>query len=197
MTRSLTFYGTLHTSRFRGCDNLSKTSLDDIREILSDHFKKPKTFFDKYKNEVNQLIVETLKDMYAKEPMEPDIKSEEPSVANKRTACESTPSSAEASPKRTKQMQGKHHILKIDDNYLCTLSHDISDLITRSEFLAKAPEIKVQIADASFTIQPKKFSTDSCGWYGSEKIKIQVDGKSLVCQVGLNCTVVGSKQWKP
>lgn len=39
-----------------------------------------------------------------------------------------------------------------------------ADLITRSEFLAKAPEIKVQIADASFTIQPKKFSTDSCGW---------------------------------
>lgn len=107
------------------CDNLSKTSLDDIREILSDHFKKPKTFFDKYKNEVNQLIVETLKDMYAKEPMEFDIKSEEPSVANKRTADESTPSSAEASPKRTKQMQGKHHILKIDDNCLCTLSHDI------------------------------------------------------------------------
>jgi hypothetical protein len=40
---------------------------------------------------------------------------------------------------------------------------------------------------------PKTFSTGSFGWYMNGKTTITVDGKPLPVQVGLNLTVVGSK----
>ena len=39
----------------------------------------------------------------------------------------------------------------------------------------------------------REFSTDSFGWYYNGKTTVTVDGKVLSVQVGLNLTVVGSK----
>ena len=44
------------------------------------------------------------------------------------------------------------------------------------------------------TADKKAFSTGSFGWYLNGKTVIQVDGKPLNVQVGLNLTVVGSKE---
>jgi len=38
------------------------------------------------------------------------------------------------------------------------------------------------------------FSTGSFGWYYNGKTTVMVDGKPLSVQVGLNLTVVGSKE---
>ena len=66
--------------------------------------------------------------------------------------------------------------------------------ISRPDFLAKAEPQKVMIGTTEVTAAPREFSTGSFGWYYNGKINVTVDGKVLSVQLGLNLTVVGSKE---
>jgi hypothetical protein len=66
--------------------------------------------------------------------------------------------------------------------------------ISRADFLAKAQPIKILLGDFPMQGDPREFSTGSFGWYVNGKAPIVVDGKSIQCQVGINITVVGSKE---
>jgi hypothetical protein len=66
--------------------------------------------------------------------------------------------------------------------------------ITRPAFLEKAEPVKINIGGQEVTAEKREFSTGSFGWYFNGKTTIQVDGKPLSVQVGLNLTVVGSKE---
>jgi hypothetical protein len=65
--------------------------------------------------------------------------------------------------------------------------------VTRTQFLEKAEPVKVSINGQEIIADKREFSTGSFGWYYNGKINITVDGKPLSVQVGLNLTVVGSK----
>lgn len=65
--------------------------------------------------------------------------------------------------------------------------------VSRTQFLEKAEPIKVTINGQELVADKREFSTGSFGWYYNGKITIPVDGKQLSIQVGLNLTVVGSK----
>ncbi len=65
--------------------------------------------------------------------------------------------------------------------------------VTRTQFLEKAEPVKVNINGQEIVADKREFSTGSFGWYYNGKINITVDGKPLSIQVGLNLTVVGSK----
>ena len=65
--------------------------------------------------------------------------------------------------------------------------------ISREAFLGKAPKIKIQIGDHKFDAIPRQFGTNSLGWYVNGKINIEIDGIDVPVQVGLNLTLVGSK----
>ena len=66
--------------------------------------------------------------------------------------------------------------------------------LSRSEFLQNAQPVQVVIGGNTFGAGPREFSTGSFGWYLSAKTNLIVDGKSLPVQIGLNLTVVGSKE---
>lgn len=65
--------------------------------------------------------------------------------------------------------------------------------VTRAEFQSKAQTVRVMIGDREYVAQPKEFSTGSLGWNINDKIPIEIGGKSVTVQIGLNLTVVGSK----
>jgi hypothetical protein len=65
--------------------------------------------------------------------------------------------------------------------------------ITRAEFAAQARTVTVQIGDKTYTAVPKEFSTGSLGWNINDKITIEIGGKPVTVQIGMNLTVVGSK----
>lgn len=65
--------------------------------------------------------------------------------------------------------------------------------VSRQQFREKAPRIKVVIDGHEYTVKPKDFSTGSIGWNLNEKIEVEIDGTGCTCQVGLNITLVGSK----
>ena len=66
--------------------------------------------------------------------------------------------------------------------------------ISKTQFLEQAEPVKIVIGTAEIIADKREFSTGSFGWYHNGKTTIMVDGKPLSVQIGLNLTVVGSKE---
>ena len=67
--------------------------------------------------------------------------------------------------------------------------------VTRAEFLENATALPVVIGDMPpLMAEVKEFSTGSLGWYLNGKTTIEVGGKRVSVQIGMNLTVVGSKE---
>ncbi|QRN94536.1 hypothetical protein JRI60_36220 [Archangium violaceum] len=66
--------------------------------------------------------------------------------------------------------------------------------VSLSQFQEKAEPLKVTINGQEMIAEVKAFSTGSFGWYINGKTTVTVDGKPLSVQIGMNLTVVGSKE---
>ncbi len=66
--------------------------------------------------------------------------------------------------------------------------------ITREDFRTKAKPVKVVINGVEQEAEVKEFSTGSLGWYLNAKISLEVEGVRVPVQIGLNLTIVGSKE---
>lgn len=66
--------------------------------------------------------------------------------------------------------------------------------ITRPEFRSNAKPLVININGQSLEAPVKEFSTGSLGWYLNNKITIDVGGTKVTVQMGLNFTIVGSKE---
>lgn len=66
--------------------------------------------------------------------------------------------------------------------------------VTRAEFSEKAEDVVVVIDGKQLVASVKEFSTGSLGWNINGKTTVDIDGKSVTVQVGLNLTIVGSKE---
>ena len=66
--------------------------------------------------------------------------------------------------------------------------------VSQSKFLAKAEPLKISINGQEMLAEVKAFSTGSFGWYLNGKTSVQVDGKPVSVQIGMNLTIVGSKE---
>jgi hypothetical protein len=65
--------------------------------------------------------------------------------------------------------------------------------ITRAQFRSAKP-VTITIGGQQMEAEVKEFSTGSLGWYLNTKITLEVDGVRVPVQVGLNLTIVGSKE---
>ncbi len=66
--------------------------------------------------------------------------------------------------------------------------------VTRDEFRKHATPVTVTINGVPLQAVVKEFSTGSLGWFLNGKTNIDVGGKSVTVQIGMNLTVVGSKE---
>ena len=66
--------------------------------------------------------------------------------------------------------------------------------VTRAEFLSDAKPVEVVINGIPMTAEVKEFSKGSLGWYLNGKANIKVGEKSVSVQIGMNLTIVGSKE---
>lgn len=66
--------------------------------------------------------------------------------------------------------------------------------ITRPQFRKGAKAVTVAINGIPQLAEVKEFSTGSLGWYLNGKTTIEVDGTPVSVQIGLNLTIVGSKE---
>jgi len=70
--------------------------------------------------------------------------------------------------------------------------------ITREQFTSALSSMGVMVHDGQgerhFVATRKEFSTGSLGWNANEKITISINGVLCKAQVGLNITLIGSKE---
>jgi hypothetical protein len=65
--------------------------------------------------------------------------------------------------------------------------------ITRSKFREAAQPVRVEVNGNAMMADVKEFSTGSFGWYLNGKTTIDVGGTPVTVQIGMNLTIVGSK----
>ena len=66
--------------------------------------------------------------------------------------------------------------------------------VSRAQFREKAQPVRIVINGTTYDVPAKEFSTGSLGWYLNEKIRIEIDGVQVTAQIGMNLTIVGSKE---
>ena len=66
--------------------------------------------------------------------------------------------------------------------------------ITREEFHQHAKPVELTITGNSDDGRVKEFSTGSLGWYLNSKTIVKIGDKTVTVQIGLNMTIVGSKE---
>jgi hypothetical protein len=66
--------------------------------------------------------------------------------------------------------------------------------LSLAHFIEKAEPLKISINGQDMIAEVKSFSTGSFGWYLNGKTAISVDGKVVSVQIGMNLTIVGSKE---
>jgi len=54
--------------------------------------------------------------------------------------------------------------------------------------------MNVVVKDVPLLAEVKEFSTGSLGWYLNGKMNVEIDGKVVAVQIGMNLTIVGSKE---
>lgn len=65
--------------------------------------------------------------------------------------------------------------------------------LTREQFRTTAKPLAVVINGKEMTAAAKEFSTGSLGWNINDKLAVEVGGQTVMVQVGLNLTIIGSK----
>lgn len=66
--------------------------------------------------------------------------------------------------------------------------------VTRAEFREHAQAVEVVINGVPMMAEVKEFSTGSLGWYLNGKSTIKIGEKPVSVQIGMNLTIVGSKE---
>jgi hypothetical protein len=69
--------------------------------------------------------------------------------------------------------------------------------ISRKDFDSHAKDLDIVINGESMKVPVKKFSTGSLGWYLNKKMDVKINGVAVTVQIGLNMTIVGSKDLAP
>lgn len=66
--------------------------------------------------------------------------------------------------------------------------------ITRAQFVENAKAVEVVIGGVPLMAEVKEFSTGSLGWYLNGKTTVRIGDQPVSVQIGLNLTIVGSKE---
>lgn len=66
--------------------------------------------------------------------------------------------------------------------------------ISRQQFRDAAKPVTVVVNNVPMVAEPKEFSTGSLGWYLTGKTMVEIDGVPVSVQIGMNLTIVGSKE---
>mmetsp|Transcript_10218 Transcript_10218/g.16464 ORF Transcript_10218/g.16464 Transcript_10218/m.16464 type:complete len:137 (-) Transcript_10218:24-434(-) len=115
-----------------------------------------------------------------------DSKSDEFSLSDEEPVCTKKPKTE------------KHHCCFPVDGIKAPakIPKDQKSCMTKEEFIEAAKELRFELEGSKFSGDARAFSSGSSGWYLGGKIPIIVNGKTLWCQVGMNVSVLGSKEWK-
>ncbi|CUV04164.1 unnamed protein product [Cryptosporidium hominis] len=173
-------------------DNLDTLTPKKVREELEKALGLPLDSLKPKKNQINDLIDAIILEIKEKNSTNSPIEQITNNVSNVNYKDEETNANNEE----------EHNGLNINipeitkQNGKATKRKQISMSI--EEFLEKSQTLSLSINGSSekLAISPRQFSTGSVGWYYGGKVPLPVgDDLEVLCQISVNCTVVGSKTW--
>lgn len=65
--------------------------------------------------------------------------------------------------------------------------------VSRKQFTENAKPIEVVLNGIPMMAEVKEFSTGSLGWYLNGKVSVKVGDTPVTVQIGMNLTILGSK----
>lgn len=68
--------------------------------------------------------------------------------------------------------------------------------MSSEQFMRDAPNMELEIFGNRVSGAPRSFSSNNKGWYAGGKIQVQVGKKLVWAQLGVNCSIIGSKDWQ-
>lgn len=66
--------------------------------------------------------------------------------------------------------------------------------VSRTEFRNSAKPTLLKLGSKDLVAKVMEFSTGSLGWNVNDKVEVEIGGKRVMCQLGLNLTIIGSKE---
>ncbi|KAK3241220.1 hypothetical protein CYMTET_48994 [Cymbomonas tetramitiformis] len=143
-----------------------------VRRAVETTLGLSKGGLDEKKDEIKQYIDEFINEAEDEaEDEDPDDQLNDEPPAKKPKAT----TSAGAAPKNVKKIQ--------------------ASAMSGKQFESKAETLNVDVFGNIISGPPRTFTSGNRGWYAGGKIEIQVGGKKLWAQVGMNVSIIGSKEW--
>lgn len=75
-------------------------------------------------------------------------------------------------------------------------SAQAKNALTVEAFLSSNKRLEIDVDGNVLTGEPRQFSSGNLGWYLTGKIELEVAGRAVWAQVGMNVTIPGSQSWK-
>eukprot|EP01054_Gregarina_sp_Poly1_P009179 Gregarina_sp_Poly_1__9178@NODE_564_length_7515_cov_115_964823_g443_i0_p4_GENE_NODE_564_length_7515_cov_115_964823_g443_i0NODE_564_length_7515_cov_115_964823_g443_i0_p4_ORF_typecomplete_len252_score45_70DEK_C/PF08766_11/1_2e05CobT/PF06213_12/0_19DUF3006/PF11213_8/49DUF3006/PF11213_8/22TMEM119/PF15724_5/1_5e03TMEM119/PF15724_5/0_26_NODE_564_length_7515_cov_115_964823_g443_i053316086 len=165
-----------------------------LRTKLEEKFELPERSTETRKKEINDLVREVMDSiMLQEQPRSPD-----PPRRQKRklsTMEEAAGSDNEEETSESGDETGKRG----DDTRKKARKGSKkgqATIMTKSHFCDHALPLVSNLGPLQFTATPREFSTGSCGWFYGSKHELPVGDEKVMCQLTINCAVLGSKSWK-
>lgn len=174
-----------HLSKIVTNDNLDMLTPKKVREELEKALGLPFDSLKHRKNEINDMIDIIIFGLKEGTSMHNSIEC----AKNTSRIHEEDAGDAHSSNKEPNSPKAK-------PNEKSTKRKQVSMSI--EEFLDKSQVLSLTIngSNEKLAISPRQFSTGSVGWYYGGKVQLPVgDDLEVMCQISVNCTVVGSKSW--
>jgi hypothetical protein len=153
---------------------LESLTAKKVRRAVEVVLKADKGALDEKKDLVTKYIDEfiKMKNEVAEDEQEEEEEEEKPAAKKAKTGA----ASAQQGPKGIKVKQAK--------------------IMSGTEFTRTADPLKAVVFDEVLEGPPRTFSSGNRGWYAGKKMEVTVGDKKLWAQVGLNITIIGSKEWQ-
>lgn len=168
-----------HIKTIVDSNDLSQLSLKTVRRDLETRLDMQEGSLDADKQRIKDIVTVEIQ----RKQQEEDADSSAP--------LQSTPKKAQA----TYASQVKNDKEKAGSSEKGATKKRQLDLMTKSQFQKQAEEVIVKIGDKKMKLAPRTFSTGSSGYFSNGKVELPCGDQTLMCQVQINCTVIGSKAW--
>ncbi|CAK0838126.1 unnamed protein product [Prorocentrum cordatum] len=167
-----------HVAAILEGQDLTQMSMKEVRGLLETRCGMAAGALDEHKAKVKEVVTAKIAELQ-------DANDQHEDAASAAVAPAAQPS-AGAKQKRADRKPGEPGAAKKKQSTLCT----------RKSFMKNAKTFPVKLGDNNFNVAPREFSTGSCGYFLSSKVPMELDGERVMMQCSLNCTVIGSKEWK-
>mmetsp|Transcript_85004 Transcript_85004/g.259595 ORF Transcript_85004/g.259595 Transcript_85004/m.259595 type:complete len:205 (-) Transcript_85004:72-686(-) len=178
--------------------DLTQTSLKEVRAELERHYGVAAGGFDGFREEIKAFTskeIARLQDEAPEEPAEPNsVEPEQLAAASASSAAEGKKRGRAKESRQSDQTDAAANGGKGRSKGPGTKEKQKS-LMTKTTFKESAEPFAVQIGNKKVKVDTKMFSTGSCGWWGASKVNMDVDGRDVLVQCQVSCTIIGSKEW--